>query len=1755
MDVIGKMIRKLLSEANRRSTYGAAQSSNAGSATAQGGSRSGINRGIPGYPVPPEMKNAIPPKQTDPGNHEDNMLTTENEMMSKCPLQDDPTKDPEKPFEDWYDPDPKYRKGREVTEADTKDLPKGIAHLEDLRPDEFLRFLEKYKDLPLNGGLEVSEKVDGSARISFGADTKGVWTQSKNGPKRYSPNEYSDKPMFASLKAGASALQSKAPKIKAAWPKGIDFFVAELLYTKIPNSIEYGPNVIMIHGVHPANGKVMPEEQSRKVAEDFTKKVGSLEHDGPWKFEYKRIVNPKDVMVDTKEEYTSIKQIYDVLKKLEPNRLKAVGKAPYKAALEKFKTIQLALKKKLVTQLRKQKSSYGPEGGDVEGLVFRDLESGDLIKLVDKEYFTKLNKFLWHYRELLDKGVKVGDKWEFGIMQKFRNVIADEVLGAPVAKTPGFVRMLQKRGEGLKYPEKVDTAEKRADYLLAKYIDGEGLMSGDFVGKFQKSLESVYGEFTKLRKDWDSKKKSEISFTAKDDEGNPIKKVKMDDIIKQRTDQSFSGMEEFFRGIHEAMGKVGKMRGDLTKKVALLKLMLGQNRFEKLAAGSEEPGEKEESATNEIQAPPTDLGSDSSNDIYAYPHSMRESDPGTTKQSANMGRNTPFKDVVEVLKKNAKALAKRGIVVNPAAKLGSGSFGYAFEIVYNGKRSVLKVTGDPSEAKSSNHIKGKPLKHVVRIYDAFQFKGEPTLYGIVEEKLDKISETDMDDFDDFVEFLEAIKAGHEIVTGDFDGIERKVGSAFKKPESLDRFEELAKKFQFKQIIQELHRNQVEFLDFHRENIMRRGTDYVVIDLGISQSPGKAPDVLETMVRTISRLITEARADKVAVTIGRFQPFHRGHAEIIRTLARQNSKVIVIVAGNTVDKKNPFPYDLRLKLMEKSLADVWSKIEVYPAKFGGKNSGYIPGVLSDIIKNTKSSLSADTAFTVMVGADRFPEMQKQIEHSRKYIEQGGKLDFDPDMVVVKQMPGVKNDDDTDRISGTRVRQAIEADDKDTVRKMMDPHLVSNPTDFDVLYKEMRAALGTKKEDVIHEKMSTVGGEDALMAVIDSNKDLLLKHKPYSIDSKRLQRLGAGEDGIAFDMGGDHVFKITTDQGEARSSMAVKGKQLNHVVKVFDVFQFGAGQNDKTTKGEFFGIVLEHLQKLTPQEAGDFDQATRWIRDKNVMASLPTADWNSICNKIKETIQRHLAAQYGIPGGELSNTSGQQFANTVPGKLGGQSDADTNPLQTAPANRTGAGGGQKQRKKEAYEADVAKTYTETVNSLVRFQVPLVLRDLKTCNVKFYDFHSGNMMKRGTNYVITDLGRSESGGARPPVLEKIVEQIINEIGVTADMTGQGQHAAGMRAGSSGWSSAHSMYDEDDVRKIRSGEERPDIWTNYLLPMNPGHPDTINPEEDDNFEDLKKEEEDAMNLDEMIARYITEGVFEGEQNEKLAAPPTTKKPRPKKQFVGQWTPWTEASKDVDFNFKPHGLAGRGEAKVAAELGLKDSGVSGYDLVGQNGNYEVKEIKEDGSIRLGREGKIAARPVMKSLEAVCDQLREFNEMLGPMAKDIFKDQLGLPYETVSKLLDEKQTAAIFGAGELPKGLMQIFRTILHKVSEKIKSIPKTGKKTHTVGGHTKDVDIDVWLRAHKMMGFDEKELETGAFELAAAHLHSKLFVNPDLFDKMLEELKPSTIFKDADFLIFVNSSDGYFLIPRDEADKYVKFERISGGTIKLGLGKVQNKT
>lgn len=217
--------------------------------------------------------------------------------------------------------------------------------------------------------------------------------------------------------------------------------------------------------------------------------------------------------------------------------------------------------------------------------------------------------------------------------------------------------------------------------------------------------------------------------------------------------------------------------------------------------------------------------------------------------SDSMGSGGRRRAILDVLNVNDAKLQKHGIVVDSQHELGAGSWGIAYKAVSREGRTALKVTEDALEAITSNGLVGKRLKRVVTIFDVFRFKGEPRLYGILQEFLQPLSKNERRGFDHLADMLDFVNVEDEIVAGDIEGVIAKASTIFRNPHDNAQLVGLIKRFDFGGIIEELHQNGVDFLDFHAGNLMKRGNVYVLIDLGMSHSAaGSEPRMLERGVR-------------------------------------------------------------------------------------------------------------------------------------------------------------------------------------------------------------------------------------------------------------------------------------------------------------------------------------------------------------------------------------------------------------------------------------------------------------------------------------------------------------------------------------------------------------------------------------------------------------------------------------------------------------------------------------------------------------------------------------------------------------------------------------------------------------------------------------------------------------------------------------------------------------------------------------------
>ena len=338
---------------------------------------------------------------------------------------------------------------------------RGIIHIEDLPVDEFISKLRNIKN------LIISEKIDG-ANLRFGITKDGKFftsREAKGGKRYFSPNDYGNKFSDVGFKSAHYALESIHKELmdnNLLFPG--DIIEVEILFGKLPNAVPYtgdSNRIILLRPVPTTDDseeKIIDLENRLEKIKNFLKdkrvtvKVENVPYtdDGEtinyrneihtWTFSKTPVINIEE-FTDKKE---LEKNIDDSIKRLEQylkmdsgignyknyeilafstkpsNKPKEITSEEWKTLTEKIKNkkeeileniydIKIKVKKDLLVNfVRKIKSEFGPdisEGGWIEGVVLRDPITGEQFKIVDKDFFTKINKFNWKIRSLLKTNI------------------------------------------------------------------------------------------------------------------------------------------------------------------------------------------------------------------------------------------------------------------------------------------------------------------------------------------------------------------------------------------------------------------------------------------------------------------------------------------------------------------------------------------------------------------------------------------------------------------------------------------------------------------------------------------------------------------------------------------------------------------------------------------------------------------------------------------------------------------------------------------------------------------------------------------------------------------------------------------------------------------------------------------------------------------------------------------------------------------------------------------------------------------------------------------------------------------------------------------------------------------------------------------------------------------------------------------------------------------------------------------------------
>lgn len=310
----------------------------------------------------------------------------------------------------------------------------GIPHIEDLDVSTFIKNLENLKN------LIATQKIDGSNLI-VGIDSNNkLYTtrENKGGLRFYNVKDFPKTSAYDGFKTAHAVLTTVEKEIKEYLTPGSALNL-EILFGEQPNTVLYGKDnlnyIVILESIPGEDPSVIPDQtiidkllQSIPKKPIIVKTLVSDTTDGITIVRAPKISTWKIIKADeiSKEDISSIKIDNDInnLKKflnINNKFAKTLGldKTNYEVLIDKNKKLleekkileeiiltkfKLPIKQKILQLNSNLKSSIQSDFNDnnfyptSEGIIFTDPKTRERFKVVDKETFTKVNKFNYQVR-------------------------------------------------------------------------------------------------------------------------------------------------------------------------------------------------------------------------------------------------------------------------------------------------------------------------------------------------------------------------------------------------------------------------------------------------------------------------------------------------------------------------------------------------------------------------------------------------------------------------------------------------------------------------------------------------------------------------------------------------------------------------------------------------------------------------------------------------------------------------------------------------------------------------------------------------------------------------------------------------------------------------------------------------------------------------------------------------------------------------------------------------------------------------------------------------------------------------------------------------------------------------------------------------------------------------------------------------------------------------------------------------------------
>lgn len=324
-----------------------------------------------------------------------------------------------------------------------------IPHISDLNPIDFLYWIKQIND----NNVTYTQKLDGSMNLSITKlNYKLIFSRFAKGQKKeYTLDNIPHTPIYNPLISAINFLTHSCVYNKLLnIMDNNEVLDLEILFGSQPNTIPYynDCNFIAILRHISADGNNKNITNIYKQINDivinnkdilyeyiFTDNIiKEYVSNNSWAFMIPEVCN-KQINIQGKLS-VYIKRCEEILNEINPNINKS-NKDIYLLPLNKdkvdirniYKLVKLSIDNQFSCIKNKVESflidnildevSFAFGGTFQEGLVLTSNDTKQMVKLIDKNVFTKQNKHNWFYIELADDGVKINNEFHKGIISSF----------------------------------------------------------------------------------------------------------------------------------------------------------------------------------------------------------------------------------------------------------------------------------------------------------------------------------------------------------------------------------------------------------------------------------------------------------------------------------------------------------------------------------------------------------------------------------------------------------------------------------------------------------------------------------------------------------------------------------------------------------------------------------------------------------------------------------------------------------------------------------------------------------------------------------------------------------------------------------------------------------------------------------------------------------------------------------------------------------------------------------------------------------------------------------------------------------------------------------------------------------------------------------------------------------------------------------------------------------------------------------------